>query len=189
MSATIPSSVPAKVRAGETLQFTVALADYPAGDGWSISYYFIANGLTPFNFSSTADGDSHAVSVAYGTTANWAPGLYSGIGFVTDGTTRTEVWTGTLEVLFNPLTASKTTDPRSHARRTLDNINAVIEGRATSAVLNSTVEGTTLARIPHADLLDLQARYEMKVAAEEAVLARALGKPSRRNIYSRFTRP
>jgi hypothetical protein len=187
MAATIPTTEPAQLRAGETLHFLKSLADYPASSGWSITYSFRGLNLSAIDFTTSANGVNHEATVAFATTTQWLAGTYQGVGIVSDGTTKTQIWAGQLIVLPNVAALSEGADTRSQARRTLDNINAVIEGRASSAVLNSTVEGTTLQRIPVTDLLMLRDRYVKIVFTEEEQDRIAQGKPSRRNIYTRFS--
>lgn len=187
MAATIPTTEPASIRAGETLTFKRSLADYPAPT-WSLHYYLqsLDAAAVRFEATSTSSGQDHLISVAYATTANYADGQYAGMSFVTDGTTRTQIWAGKLTILPSLATDG---DARSQNRRTLDNINAVIEGRATSSILKSTVEGTTLERISFDELLKLQQFYVQKVHLEEVAELRAAGKPTGRNIYAQFWNP
>lgn len=189
MSATIPTSEPSQIRAGETLQFTKTLDDYLASDGWSIDYCFRGNQATAINFSSSADGKAHAINVPFATTTEWVAGTYTGVGTVTNGTTKKSVWTGTLKVLPNLAAMEAGTDTRTQARRTLDNINAVLEGRATSTILKSEIEGTNIERIPMTDLIKLKDRYEIIVRNEEAGERVSQGLAIGRTIYTRFSRP
>ena len=189
MAAAIPSQIPAQIRAGATLSFKSSLADYQAGDGWSVTYSFRNTDGSLIDFTSAADGGDHLFTVPFSTTANWIAGTYFGVAVVSDGTTKAEVWSGSLTVLPNIASAEQGQDFRSQARRTLDNINTVLEGRATSTILNSSVEGTNLGRIPHADLLLLRDRYVSIVKAEERAADAANGKPSRRAIFTQFLNP
>lgn len=189
MSAPIPTTEPTQLRAGETLQFKRTLEDYPANadPAWSIAYTFrCPEGGTSISFSSSADVADHLITVPFGTTASWKAGSYYGVALVGNGTTKKQIWEGRLEILPNLAAEAADYDPRTQARRTLDNINAVIEGRASSSVLKSKVNGTELERIPIADLLLLKDRYTQIVSREEAA---AQGKPTRSNIYTRFTSP
>ena len=187
MSYTIPDKEPAQLRAGETLQFTIHLADYPASDGWSIIYSARGGGgnagqFSAINFSSTADGDAHAVDVPFIETQGWIPGTYFAVGVITNGTVKRQVRAWTFDVLPDLENSAETFDARTPERRTLDNIIAVIEGRASSTILNSFVEGTRLDRIPYDQLRLLRSDYEAKVAAQEAKIS---GR-NKRNIFIQF---
>jgi len=186
MAATTPTTEPSQIRAGETLHFLKSLADYPASDGYSITYSFRAINGSKIDFTTTADGDAHDAEVSFSETATWLPQTYQGVGIVSNGTEKKQVWQGQLIVLPDLSALDQGADTRSQAKRTLDNINAVIEGRASSAILNSTVEGTTLQRIPVTDLLMLRDRYTQIVADENS---KARGDNRRRRIVSKFVNP
>ncbi len=186
--ADIPTSIPDKIRAGATLTFKVSFADYSAASGWAVTYSF-RSALGGFNFTSTASASSHLVSVPFADTAQWLAGDYVGVGIVSDGVVKVEVWSGGLTVLPNIASAEQGADLRTQAKRTLDNINAVIEGRATSSILESTVEGTQLRRIPTADLILLADRYTAIVQSEQRAIDAANGKSTKRAIFTRFSNP
>lgn len=191
MSAAIPTTEPTQLRAGETLSFSRSLPDYPANasPAWAITYAFRGPGVSKIDFTSAASGSDHLVTVAFATTAEWKPGIYTGTGVVSNGTTKAQVYSGQLIVLPNLAAQEADFDARSQARRTLDNINAVLEGRASSTVLNSMVEGTKLERIPHEDLLKLRDYFQNLVNQERAAEAIANGKSTGRTTFARFTRP
>ncbi len=189
MSACIPTSEPAKLRAGETLQFTRTLSDYPASSGWIINYSFRSVAATAIDFSSVASGKDHSIIVPFATTATWLPGCYAGVGIVTDGTTSKAIFSGNLEILPNLSSLPSGTDTRTPNRIALDNVRAVLAGRANSTILKSEVEGTTLERISHADLILLESHLAVKVRNEEIDELLAQGKPTGRTIYTQFTRP
>lgn len=189
MSYTVPTAIPSQVRAGSTLTFSIALADFSAGESWAITYDFRTKDGSSISFTSAASGSSHLVTVPFATTATWLKGLYSGTGVVSNGVQKFEIWRGKLQVLENVAAMAEGADLRTIARRTLDNIEAVIEGRASSSILNSSVEGTTLSRIPFADLIGLRDRYVSIVAAEDRAENAANGLSPRRAIFTQFTNP
>ena len=71
------------------------------------------------------DGDTHLVTVAAATTAGYAAGVYDIVGVVVKAAEKYVVYDGIFEVLTNPATAGAY-DPRTHARRVLDLIEAAI---------------------------------------------------------------
>ena len=189
MSATIPTSEPAQLRAGETLQFIRSLTDYPADQGWTVNYSLRGIAATKIDFSSTPSGKDHAVTVPFDTTSGWLPGSYKGVGIVTDGTTAKQIWSGNVQILPNLAAMDGGVDTRTPNRIALDNVRAVLAGRASSSILKSEVEGTTLERISHADLIKLESYLAVKVRNEEIEELQAQGKPTGRTIYAQFTRP
>jgi hypothetical protein len=177
--------------AGDTLAYSVSLADYPAST-WVLHYR-----LTPrFNgaavtFDATASGDTHAVSVAAATTAGWVPGDYAVGAWVTSGTERYTVdsESGQITVKPNPATLTVGTDTRSPDAIALANITDVLNNRATSAVLEYEINGRSLRYIPHAELITLQSHYERRVKAAQgaADIAAGMG-TSRGKVYVRMAR-
>lgn len=189
MSACIPTFEPAKLRAGETLQFTKHVPDYPATNGWQINYSLRGSASTKIDFSSTASGIDHSVAVAFAITAQWLPGIYSGVGIITDTVTAKVIWTGQIEILPNLAAMDGGTDTRTPNRIALDNVRAALAGRASATILKSEVEGTTLERIPHAELIRLESYLAVKVRNEEIADLQAAHKPTGRTLFAHFTRP
>ena len=117
---------PEKLTAGVTWKWNKTLSDYPASE-WRLNYYLRRNGATQTSFTTTADGDTFQVNVLAGFTALFTPDDYDIIGIVTKGSEKFLVYDGILKVLSSPASSSAY-DPRSHARRVLDLIEAAMEG-------------------------------------------------------------
>jgi hypothetical protein len=158
MSITPLTSEPASITAGDTISWTIALPDYPATAGWTLKYKAVcAAGY--FAMVSSADGDNHIVTADKATTAAYVAGSYTLSRYVESATERVTIDNLTLEVL--PDLAAKTAayDNRSHTKKTLDAIEAVLEGRASIDQQEWTVDGTTIKRMPVADLLKFRSIY------------------------------
>jgi hypothetical protein len=95
------------------------------------------------------------------------------------------VGTGTLSVRPSFAVA---TDGRTHARKVLDAIEAVIEGRATSEVAEYQIAGRELRYIPIPELLQLRDKYRGEVLREDAASRAARGLPDPRRVFVRFAR-
>lgn len=189
MTAAVPTREPDRLAVGATWAWRREdLGDYSAADGWTLTYVFRSSSAG-FTFDASADGAAFAVSVAKTTTAAYTAGSYTWAATVNKAGESFEVGRGTLVVL--PSLASG--DPRTHARKVLDAIEAVIEGRAARSDLayEIAVNGSMrrLQSIPHADLVKLRVQYRAEVKAEENAAAIAQGRGSRRRILTRFTRP
>jgi hypothetical protein len=168
--------------AGDTLTFRVSLPSYPAST-WTLAYRLVPSSGSAITFTAAADGDDHLVTVAAATTAAWASGEYAWAGYVTAGLERFTVSSGRTTIKPNPASMA-VADTRTHARKVLDALKAVIEGRASKDQMAYTIDGRSLQRMPVADLLAFQAEYERKVAKEE--LAQAGISP--RHAFVRFVR-
>jgi len=180
MTIAIPTTEPTELRAGDTWEWARKdLADFPAPT-WTLKYQF-KNASAFFSIIAAADGVNHAVTVAKGITATYASGLYQWSAFTDNGTLRYTIGTGNLNVLRN-FDDSAIYDHRSHARKTLENIEAVLENRATMEQLNYSIEGRSLERRSLAELLKLRDSYRAEVAAQDA----AIGLGASGNIFIRF---
>ena len=88
--------------------------------------------------------------------------MYDFIGIVTKGSEKYVVFDGIVEVLPNP-TASTAYDPRTHARRVLDLIEAAMENRIPNGLENYTIVGRSLSKISIPDLRLLWEKYKQDV--------------------------
>ena len=175
-------NIPSSFTAGDSLEFTDSLSDYHASSGWVLSYVLVKDG-TQINITSTADDDDHSVSVGADTTANYDSGIYHWQAYVTDGTDRYTVGTGTVEI--KPDFATQTTglDDRSHAKKVLDSLEAVLEGKADSDVLSYSIGGRSLSKMNPEELLLWRDKYLAEYRSE---LVRNGTVRNNRTIYARF---
>lgn len=179
----IPTAVPDRVNAGDTIKWTRTLSDYKPSDGWALSYILI-NAAGKITISASGSGDTFAVVVSAATSAAWAAGTYD---WREQASKAGEVFTvADGRIVVAPAFSGSTLDARTHARKMLEAINAVLEGRATSAVGEYEIGGRRLKYIPAAELLVLRDRYRSEVARETSADAVAAGLADPRRIYVRF---
>lgn len=125
-------------------------------------------GPASIDMVSVAEGTKHRLDATATATAGYLPGLYRySLRATRSGVVR-EVEGGTVQVLEDLAAQPAGGDMRSHARIVLENINAVIEKRATQDQQKYTIDNRELWRTPIADLLKLRATYVALVRAEEA---------------------
>lgn len=167
---------PISLIAGDTAKWRRELSTYPASAGWALGYELV-NAQHRYEIAATADGDAFRVVVSAATTQGYAPGSYDWRARVTnsDGDVYT-VAAGRMTVAPSFGTAI---DGRSHARRTLDAIEAVLEGRASSATAEYEINGRRLKYIPLNELHGMRSKYRREVEAEE-------GKSGHRGVSGRI---
>ena len=185
MARTIPTSEPPFARAGDTWEWQKTLPDFPA-DTHTLTYtLFNAAGVE--TITATADGAVHVVDVAPATTAAYDPGRYDWIAQASDGADKYTVGKGAITVQPD-LSAATTYDGRTHARKMLDAINAVLEGRGTNADLDlvRSVRGGRDSQREPEHLLKLRQHYANAVKAEDDAVAMANGQGTGRFIQTRF---
>lgn len=177
MTAAIPTIEPAQLRAGDTWKWTRSLVDYPA-TAWTLKYRF-KSAAGGFEIIAAPSGSDYSIVASATTTAAFAAGRYEWAAWVEQGDEKYTIAGGLIEVLPNLRagTATAAQDTRSHARKTLDAIQAVLENRATLDQMSYTIANRTLQRMPIGDLLKFKIHYEAAVRAEEAAdrIRRGLG--------------
>lgn len=186
MSTPTPNIEPAVITAGDTVTWSRSLPDYPATDGWLLSYAL--RGPTAIDITAAANGVDHLVDVGTVVSSGYADGLYTMQGYVSNGTSRFTVYTGPVTIKPDLAAAGAGYDGRSHVKRTLDAIEAVIEGRASKGDQQLSIDGTTLIKMTATDLLNLRTRYQNEYRREQQAARVAQGKNSGRKIVTRFKR-
>jgi len=182
-----PNNEPAQVTAGDTISWTKTVDDFPAGDGWTLTYNLRGpSSSIDITAAGQADG-SYLVSVSAATSANWTAERYRFKAFVSKDSSRYEVDEGRIVVAAD-FAELAIFDERSHAEITLANIKAVLEKKATRDQQSFTLpNGQSLERISVPDLLKFKDYYEREVANERN--ARRLKRGNRIGgvILTRFT--
>jgi len=168
MSAEIPTIEPVSAVCGDTWSWKKTLSDYPAPT-WTLTYY-LRSREGEQNFNATASGTDHLVSVTAAATAAYKAGRYGWTAVVTSGAERHTVGQGELVVLADPSKTGMGQDPRSHARKVLEALEAAIEGSATGGQMDlvSYTIGSRARQRDSAKLLPWLNRYKVIVAAEDA---------------------
>ena len=183
VSTDIPSKEPLRFRAGETVKWDRDLSEhYPADDGWTLAYTII-DANTLYTVSSTADGDKFAVVIAKADSAKFAAGTYQLIGRVTKAGEEFGVYEGTLEIQPDVTAA---VDVRSFAKRALDAIEAVLEGRITSDVLQYSIAGRLVVKMPPEELHKYRDRFKAEYNMELRKESIARGESTGGRVLVRF---
>lgn len=179
-----PTIEPLEVRAGDTWEWRREdlATDYPAST-WTLTYTFV-NASAKFQITASADGDEFSITVA-AASSNKPAGVYTWVAKVSYSGEVHTVGSGSITVL--PDLATLTVhDGRSHARKVLDAIEALLENRASIDQKSISIAGRTLERTPIADLLALRSVYRTEARNEEAKENLARGEGTARVIGVRF---
>lgn len=144
-------------------------ADYHP-DSYSLTYSLRleGDGTDEIEITANEDGQDYLVEVASATTAAYTAGRYHWQAYITrsSDSERITVDRGVLEVIADR--DESTADPRSHVKKTLDALEATIEGRATKADQGYTIEGRSLSRMSMDELIRAHGIYQAKYNAELA---------------------
>jgi hypothetical protein len=177
---------------GDTLDFETSITDYPNGDGWTLNYRLVPISGTGSAFEFTAGGSpvedplGYRVQLAPATTAAWVAGDYAWNSYVTKTGARYTVESGQVTLLPDPAQTAVPLDNRSHARKVLESIQAVIEGRATKDQQEYTIGDRSLKRMDPQALLHWRDYYKAEVAKEDNDERIANGGASRSKVLVRL---
>ena len=185
MAAETPTIEPLEIRSGDTVTWKKSIDNYRASDGWTLKYSLRGNSET-IDITSTASDADHLVSETATTSAGWTAGIYDAVGYVEKGSERFTVYTSRIEVLPDLVAAGSSYDGRTHVKKVLDAIEAVLENRATKEIEESTIEGVAIKRIPHDQLLLLRQKYLNFYQQEQAAERIKLGLGTTNQILTRF---
>ena len=185
MATDIASKEPETFRAGDTVKWKRSLDCYKASEGWTLKYSFRGTAGT-IDITSSASSDEHLISLAPSATSAYSAGIYDVQGYVEKGTDRHTVYSSRVQILVDLTAAGSSYDGRTHVKKTLDAIEAVLENRATKEIEESTIEGVAIKRIPHEKLLAFRSKYLQWYQQEQATERLKLGKGTGRIIQTRF---
>ena len=149
---------PKNITQGDSVSWSITNADYPASEGWVLSYALVTAGYI-IQIDSTQDGDKHSVNLTTATTAAYSPGVYTWTATVSKTPDRRTIAQGSIEILADLSQLTDGADMRSHAKRTLDDLEAAIERHAATGVISSSVAGRTTVWRTYEELLALRDRY------------------------------
>lgn len=186
MAQTVPTAEPARVTAGDTLTWSIALDDFPAGDGWALKYRLI-NPAGKIDLTAAALGDAYLVQVPATTSAAWPAGRYAWTRYVQKGAARHTTGAGVIVIDPDLAAQSAGYDTRSSAKKCLDELDAALAAYGHKAYTQEyDVAGRHLRFASPADFLAFRSKVQAEVAREEAAARLAAGDLPRTKILTRF---
>ena len=123
-------------------------------------------GSHQFEITATEADSTYFIEVASSTTASYTDGDYIWNAYITrtSDSERIRVDTGRATVAIN--LANTNADLRSHAKKVLDNIEAVLENRASIDQSSFSIAGRSLSRMSIDELLTFRDRYHAEYLEE-----------------------
>ena len=122
-----PTTEPASIQAGDTICWQRTLPDYPASDGWQLSYLLISTAahiVVPATAAHDAH-DAHDITISAAASAAYPPGIYTWQASVARTGERYTVDKGAVTIKPNWATAGNA-DARSPAARALADLRAAL---------------------------------------------------------------
>ncbi len=180
----IPTIEPLSLIKGETLLFTKSFPDYPATDGWTLSYAF--RGASKQDVNATASGADFSISAD---TSTWVAGDYWYEGKVTKAGVIHVVSQGTFKL--NPglsTISTDTYDGRTDAKIIYDALIAAYKTFTASGgqVQEYEIAGRRMVYRRQQDFIKDIAFWKRQVDSEEIAEKVAKGLGTGRKLYSRF---
>lgn len=176
---------------GETLNFATYVPDYVPDDGWTLKYRLVPRStgsvVALTTTQDTEDTTRHRVQATAAETAAWVAGTYSWSSWVEKAAEVYGVASGVVKLLPDPRTAT-TLDTRTDNAIALDNVRALIQGKATSGVLSYRIGERQLQTFSMAELIQLESRLATAVQAEQNCANLAAGLKSNRKVHVRLGR-
>lgn len=160
---------PDVLTAGDTWSWDKHVNDYSAADGWQLSYSLQGTERTNLNWATEVlahpNGVDFRITVPATSTVSLTPGTLLWQSYVTKGTERHTVGSGSITLKPNFVTAAAGSQ-RTHAEKTLAVIKAALEGRLTSDIESYQIVGRAVNKIPIGELVKLRGTYEAMVWRE-----------------------
>tara|TARA_R110000803_G_scaffold36896_2_gene79328 strand:+ start:301 stop:882 length:582 start_codon:yes stop_codon:yes gene_type:complete len=178
---------PQQAVAGTNWKWQRSLSDFPAST-WTLSYYFReVTGKYSFDIVATNSSDRFEVNLPFATTNNYAPGVYSGQGFVSKGADKFIVYDNQLEVGANFTLQGVGKDTRSHSQKTLEAIKGLLEGKFVEDASSYSIAGRSITKLDVQQLIDAKNYYEAIVVMEIRNQRAKQGLQTGQVVRARFT--
>jgi hypothetical protein len=180
---------PATLRAGTTWTWSETAPDLYPNATYQLKYYF--QGPVVFNVTAANDGANFKVTITSATSKTYPSGIYRWVRQfvkISDATVYSETpeQSGELNVLQDLSTVQGGYDSRSHVRRVVEALEAVIENRATKAQSEIEIAGRRIWYLSPAELRKEWEQYSYLLKQEERAALIAQGKSPGNQILVRF---
>jgi F0F1-type ATP synthase epsilon subunit len=187
-STNYPTTEPSELQLGDFWAWkkTDLSDDYPTAD-YSLSYEFnIIDGATAVNFTLSASESNNEYVIETTDTSSYTKGEYNWVSYITraSDSARIKISEGFTEIQDNYATTAASV--RSHAKKVLDAIEAVIENRATMDQSSMSIAGRSLSRLTIDELLTFKNRYKAEYLKEIKKARLKNNKASGNLIKARF---
>jgi hypothetical protein len=160
----IPSSEPLSFRAGDTVQWKKSFPDYPASESYVLKYYLVKSGKQ-IVLTAAASGDDHLVTITAAVSAEYEAGRYFYQARIEKGDDVFTVGEGIVEVKASLAAATTGLEWRDHCEQALENIEAVLLGKATADNYSYSIAGRSLSKYSWTELREMRAQYKNEVRA------------------------
>ena len=192
-SANYPEGVPDELVIGDRWLWkrTDLGSDYPVAS-YALSYSFRmeGNGAQNFDITASESGSDYLVEVASTTTAKYVVGRYHWEMYINRSSDSERIALGTGEVEVLPDRSKSSDDPRTHAAKMCDLLEAYfaanIDRSALSYSITNDVGSRSLSRKSDEELTAIYHFYRNKRTTERAIARRKRGQGTGFRVRARF---
>ena len=143
--------------------------DYPVGT-YALTYEFHSDsgggGTKKFSLTAVEADDTYYIESASSTTTGYAVGDYVWEAYITKTSSSNRIMVDSGRTSITENLANTNADLRSHAKKVLDALEAVIENRATMDQSSMSIAGRSLSRMSVDELLTFRNRYKAEYLKE-----------------------
>ena len=143
--------------------------DYPIGT-YALTYEFHSDsgggGTKKFTLTAVEADDTYYIESASSTTTGYAVGDYVWEAYITKTSSSNRIMVDSGRTSITENLANTNADLRSHAKKVLDALEAVIENRATMDQSSMSIAGRSLSRMSVDELLTCRNRYKAEYLKE-----------------------
>lgn len=152
--------------AGDTWDWTLTLSDFPPSV-YTLKYFFSGAGKTLLIVATSPDGSSFNVHATPAQTSPLPAGTYQWSVAAFKGTDRTLVDKGEVEIVADTFIATGQEETRSWVKITLDNLQAVLQGRAGRVEQEYQINGRMLRLMTLKELIEAEGIFTARFRREQ----------------------
>ena len=193
MGYTVPTNEPSIIYAGDTLAFKKIIPDFPASEGWTLTYYLLKTS-TSISFAATASGNDYSVSIPASTTSAYAVGEYDWFAEVSKGSSssveRYNVAQGHLAIKKSAASSSTGADNRTVAKKMVDAFESYFASSADIddyAWIRKAVGDLDVSKISMKDLYNEYQSWKQIHEEELKISDLSNGRKNLNCLHTRFT--
>lgn len=174
-------STPPKLQAGDLLEWTYGLTDYPA-PVWTLTQSFYKSDGTPSIPDQTGvdDNGDHVITITPTVSATLPEGVHNySVTVTTDGSDRVTVDSGQVLVIANAAAIPTGEDRRSHAIKMLEAIESFMAGNATHEQISFAFEDISISNMSPEQVIARWSFWKARVNLEAQASNAKAGRPNR----------
>ena len=175
--------LPRRITVGDTITWDEVIADFPASASWVVTYNFTSPNARFVSSHAVVNVDDHRITID---TTKLEEGHYEYAKKVTDSTTTHTLERGVLDVLADLSADTAGVDRRAYAEKALENIEAMLLGKATKDQTSYSLNGRALSRYSVSELQEWRSSLRVEVRDLREIARRRSGGKSHANIRARM---